>query len=62
MDIAGAVYCLLLTGESLYLAFYAVLYRLYFISIINISKIFATFDELKNTKMEWGKLDRTGRL
>ncbi len=62
MDIAGAVYCLMLTGESLYLSFYAILYRLYFISIINISKIFATLDEFKNTKMEWGKLDRKGRL
>ncbi len=62
MDIAGALYCLMMTGESLYLAFYAILYRLYFISIINISKIFATIDEWSNTKMEWGKLDRKGRL
>ena len=62
MDISGAVYCLMLTGEPLSLSFYAILYRLYFISIINISKIFATLDELKNTKMEWGKLDRKGRL
>ncbi len=62
MDIAGALYCLMMTGESLYLAFYAVLYRLYFITIINISKIFATIDEWSNTKMEWGKLDRKGRL
>jgi cellulose synthase/poly-beta-1,6-N-acetylglucosamine synthase-like glycosyltransferase len=62
MDIAGALYCLMMTGESLYLAFYAILYRLYFISIINISKIFATLDEWRNTKMEWGKLDRKGRL
>ncbi len=62
MDIAGALYCLMMTGESLYLAFYAILYRLYFISIINISKIFATIDEWSNTKMDWGKLDRKGRL
>lgn len=62
MDVAGALYCLMLTGESLSLALYAVLYRLYFISIINVSKIFATIEEWSNTKMEWGKLDRKGRL
>jgi hypothetical protein len=62
MDVAGALYCLMMTGESLYLSFYAILYRLYFISIINVSKIFATIEEWSNTEMEWGKLDRKGRL
>ncbi|MCK5828700.1 MAG: glycosyltransferase family 2 protein [Methylococcales bacterium] len=62
MDVAGALYCLMMTGESLYLSFYAILYRLYFISIINVSKIFATIEEWTNTEMEWGKLDRKGRL
>jgi len=62
MDIAGAIYCILMTGESLSLAKYAILYRLYFISIINISKIFATIEELLNIKMDWGKLERKGGI
>lgn len=62
MDLAGALYCLIMTGESLYLVFYAILYRLYYISIINISKIFATIEEWSKAEMEWGKLDRKGRL
>lgn len=62
MDLAGALYCLIMTGESLYLVFYAILYRLYYISIINVSKIFATIEEWSKAEMEWGKLDRKGRL
>ncbi|MGB0465993.1 MAG: glycosyltransferase family 2 protein [Pontibacterium sp.] len=62
LDIAGALYCVLTTRESLSLVFYAILYRLYFISIINISKIFATIEEWLNLKMDWGKLDRKGGI
>lgn len=62
LDVAGALYCILTTGEKLSLALYAVLYRLYFISIINLAKIFATIEEWCNIKMEWGKLDRKGGI
>ena len=60
VDVAGALYCILITNESKILAFYAIYYRLYFISIINISKVFATIEEWFHTKMSWGKLDRKG--
>jgi poly-beta-1,6 N-acetyl-D-glucosamine synthase len=60
VDIAGALYCILITNETKSLAFYAIYYRLYFISIVNISKIFATIEEWFNIKMSWGKLDRKG--
>jgi cellulose synthase/poly-beta-1,6-N-acetylglucosamine synthase-like glycosyltransferase len=60
VDVAGALYCILITNETKRLAFYAIYYRLYFISVINISKIFATIEEWFNIEMSWGKLDRKG--
>jgi len=62
LDIAGALYCLLLTKERLGLAFYAIVYRLVFIGVINIAKIFATIEEWFSIEMSWGKLDRKGRI
>ncbi len=62
LDIAGAIYCLLLTKEKLSLASYSVIYRLAFITVINIAKIFATIEEWFNIEMGWGKLERKGRI
>ena len=62
LDVAGALYCVLITKEKLSLVFYAILYRLYFIGIINIAKIFATVEEWLGVGMTWGKLDRKGRI
>lgn len=62
LDVAGAVYCLLITREKLSLAAYSTVYRLAFISVINIAKIFATIEEWFNIEMGWGKLERKGRI
>ena len=62
LDVAGAVYCLLITKEPLSLAFYSTIYRLAFIGVINIAKIFATIEEWFNIEMGWGKLERKGRI
>jgi len=62
LDIAGALYCLLVTKEDLSLAKYAIVYRLFFISVINISKVFATIEEWFGIEMSWGKLERKGRI
>jgi len=62
LDIAGAIYCLLLTKEKLSLASYSIIYRLAFITVINIAKIFATIEEWFNIEMSWGKLERKGRI
>ena len=62
LDVAGAFYCLLITKEKLSLAVYSIVYRLAFITVINIAKIFATIEEWFNIKMGWGKLERKGRL
>ena len=62
LDVAGALYCILITNESLSLAFYAVFYRLFFIEFINLAKIFSTIEEWFGIKMDWGKLERKGRI
>ena len=62
LDVAGALYCLLLTRENLSLARYAIFYRIFFITIINISKIFATLEEWFHIEMSWGTLKRKGRI
>jgi poly-beta-1,6 N-acetyl-D-glucosamine synthase len=62
LDMAGAVYCLLITKEDLKLAVYSIVYRLAFITIINIAKVFATLEEWFQLEMSWGKLERKGRI
>jgi cellulose synthase/poly-beta-1,6-N-acetylglucosamine synthase-like glycosyltransferase len=62
VDIAGALFCILVTGDKLSLAFYAIYYRLFFIQVINLAKILSTFEEWFGVKMSWGKLDRKGNL
>jgi len=62
LDVAGAMYCILITNENLGLIFYAFFYRLFFISIINIAKILSTIEEWFGIKMTWGKLQRKGRI
>jgi len=62
LDVAGALYCILITNESLSLVFYAIFYRLFFIQFINLVKILSTIEEWFGIKMEWGKLERKGRI
>ena len=62
LDIAGAFYSILVTKEDLRLALYAIIYRLFFINVINIAKVFATIEEWFNVDMSWGKLERKGRI
>ena len=62
LDVAGSLYCLFITKEKISLAAYAVFYRLFFITVINIAKIFATVEEWFQIEMGWGKLERKGKL
>ncbi len=62
LDMSAALYCLLITRDDLKLVFYALLYRLYFVGVINMAKIFATVEEWFNIEMTWGKLERKGGI
>lgn len=62
LDIVAASYCVIVEEESPSLIMYSVGFRLFYITIIDISKVFATIEEWRGTKMTWGKLQREGKL
>ncbi len=62
LDVAASLYCVSVTKESMKLVLYSFYYRIFFINIINIAKIMATIEEFFGVSMNWGKLDRKGRI
>jgi biofilm PGA synthesis N-glycosyltransferase PgaC len=62
LDLLVAVHAILMEREQLSLAPYAVFYRFFYILIIDVTKVFATLEELIGLDMSWGKLARKGRI
>lgn len=62
LDMVAALFCVSLEQEDVNLTWYAALYRLYFIPLIDVIKLFASVDELLGVGMGWGKLERLGRI
>jgi poly-beta-1,6 N-acetyl-D-glucosamine synthase len=62
LDLAAALYCVVVEEERLSLVPYAIFYRAFFALTIDVAKLFATFEELFKLRMDWGKLDRIGRI
>jgi biofilm PGA synthesis N-glycosyltransferase PgaC len=62
LDVAAALHTVAMEEEDLSLVPYAVIYRFFFVVLIDVAKLFATVDELLHVKMSWGKLERVGRL
>src|SRR3954470_612361 len=62
LDLLIAVHATLMKKESMRLVPYAVLYRFFYILIIDVTKPFATLEELFGLDMQWGKLARRGRI
>jgi poly-beta-1,6 N-acetyl-D-glucosamine synthase len=62
LDLLIAVHAILMEREDLSLAIYAVFYRSFYILIIDVTKLFATLEELVGLDMSWGKLARKGRI
>jgi poly-beta-1,6-N-acetyl-D-glucosamine synthase len=60
LDMMAAIYCIASEGEEFRLVFYAVIYRVFFILIIDVTKVMATIEEFLGVHMTWGKLDRNG--
>jgi len=60
LDMVAAFYCVTMEGESIFLVPLAVVYRLFFILVIDIVKLFATIEEILGIRMSWGKLKRMG--
>ena len=62
LDVIAAAYCVVVEKEDPRLIGYAVLFRLYYMTIIDVAKVFATLEEIRGTRMTWGKLEREGKL
>lgn len=62
LDVISAAYCVVIEEEEPSLIFYAILFRLFYITIIDMAKVFATLEEWRGTAMTWGKLEREGKL
>ena len=62
LDMAAALHTVAMEEEDLWLVPYAVLYRFFFLALIDVAKLFATAEEFLNVRMTWGKLERAGRI
>ncbi len=60
LDLMAAVYCIAAEKEEFRLVPYAIIYRVIFILMIDVTKAMATIEEFLGFKMTWGKLERTG--
>lgn len=58
LDMITALYCIAVEKEEFRLIWYAVLYRMVFILIIDICKTMSTIEEFLGIRMTWGKLER----
>jgi hypothetical protein len=56
----AAVYCIAAEKEEFRLVPYAIIYRIVFILLIDVTKAMATVEEFLGIRMTWGKLERTG--
>ena len=62
LDLMSALFCVACEEEQTKLIPYAILYRMIFILIIDIIKVFATIEEYLSLGMSWDKLERNGRI
>jgi poly-beta-1,6 N-acetyl-D-glucosamine synthase len=62
LDIIAAAYCVIIEKEDPRLIGYAVLFRMFYMQIVDVAKVIATIEEWRGTRMSWGKLEREGKL
>lgn len=60
LDLMAALYTIAMEEESLALVPYAIIYRFFFIVVIDVAKLLATVEEFLGVRMTWGKLQRAG--
>jgi len=60
LDVMAAIYCIAAEKEDFRLVPYAIIYRMVFILLIDITKMMATIEEFLGIQMTWGKLERKG--
>jgi cellulose synthase/poly-beta-1,6-N-acetylglucosamine synthase-like glycosyltransferase len=62
LDLLIAIHAILMEKEDIGLAIYSMFYRMFYVLIIDVTKLFATLEELVGLDMSWGKLARKGRI
>lgn len=62
LDVVAAAYCVIIEKEDTVLIAYALVFRVFYLLVVDVAKILASVEELIGTKMSWGKLDREGKL
>jgi poly-beta-1,6 N-acetyl-D-glucosamine synthase len=62
LDLVAALASVGMEEEQLSLVPYALIYRFFFILLIDVVKLCSTFEEALNLRMGWGKLERVGRI
>lgn len=62
LDLIAAAYCVILEKEQPSLIPYAIVFRLFYILVIDVAKVLATIEEWSGSRMTWGKLEREGKL
>ena len=62
LDTIAAMHTVAIERESIRLVPYAVVYRAFFIQLVDVAKLLATFEELMGVEMSWGHMERQGRL
>jgi len=60
LDLVTVLYCIAVEKEEFRLVGYSLIYRMFFILIIDVCKLMSTIEEFLGIKMTWGKLDRVG--
>ena len=60
LDLVTALYCVAVEKEEFRLVGYSLIYRMFFILIIDVSKLMSTIEEFLGVRMTWGKLERVG--
>ena len=60
LDLVTALYCIAVEKEEFRLVGYSIIYRMFFILIIDICKAMSTVEEFLGIRMTWGKLERVG--
>jgi poly-beta-1,6 N-acetyl-D-glucosamine synthase len=62
LDVIAAAYCVIIEKEQPSLIPYAVIFRIFYILVIDIGKVLAMIEEWSGSRMTWGKLQREGKL
>ncbi len=60
LDFMSALFCVAAEREEARLIPYSLIYRIFFVLMIDITKGMATIEEFLGLKMSWGKLERIG--